>query len=324
MTGRGVDVDEYHSVVLSSRFLPQQLIPSAIGCRKMSDPYLTFCIDNYLPTEVDAELSATFPDGLIMSSDGERFAEYLSLSDGSSSAKTFLQHNPIWADYVAAWCSEQNLRHCLTVFRSEFSKRYTPMWRWILKRRLQKLSNLQVTVTLATYIKGFHLSPHSDDKYKVFSAIHYLPSLDSTPDARGGTTFYFPRSGTTRGDLRQFSEWSRGVRKFLPIWISPVIEASLSRRYTEAEAVNESEFANFGSYFEQCFHHDYKKNRICGFVKNDWSMHEVDLSEYPVGEVRRSVLINIRVKEQAVAKIVPRIEKWLSTCKQALKEKQKS
>ena len=298
-------------------------MPPAAAIKTVGHPYLTFCIDNYLPTEVDDELSATFPDDLIMSTEGERFAEYLSLSDGSSSAKTFLQHNPIWADYVAAWSSEQNLRHCLTVFRSEFSKRYTPMWRWILKWRLQKLGNLQVTVILATYTKGFHLSPHSDDKYKVLSAIHYLPSLDSIPDARGGTTFYFPRSGTTRGDLRQFSEWSRGLRRFLPIWTSPVTEASLPRRYTEAEAVNESEFANFGDYFEQSFHHDYKKNRICGFVKNDWSMHEVDLSEYPVGEVRRSVLINIRVKKLAVAKLIPKIDKWLSACKQALRRKQK-
>ena len=299
-------------------------MPSAAAAKTAGHPYLTFCIDDYLPTEVDDQLSATFPDGLIMSSEGERFAEYLSLSDGSSSAKTFLQHNPIWADYVAAWSSEENLRHCLTVFHSEFSERYTQMWRWILKRRLQKVSNLQVSVILATYTKGFHLSPHSDDKYKVLSVIHYLPSPNTTPDARGGTTFYFPKSGTTRRDLRQFSEWSRGVRQFLPIWTSPVIEASLSRRYTEAEAVIEAEFANFGSYFEQCFHHDYKKNRICGFVKNDWSMHEVDLSEYPVGEVRRSVLINIRMKERAVAKIVLRIETWLSTCKQALKGKHKS
>jgi hypothetical protein len=298
-------------------------MPPAAAIKTVGHPYLTFCIDNYLPTEVDDELSATFPDDLIMSTEGERFAEYLSLSDGSSSAKTFLQHNPIWADYVAAWSSEQNLRHCLTVFRSEFSKRYTPMWRWILKWRLEKLGNLQVTVILATYTKGFHLSPHSDDKYKVLSAIHYLPSLDSIPDARGGTTFYFPRSGTTRRDLRQFSEWSRGLRRFLPLWTSPVTDASLPRRYTEAEAVNESEFANFGDYFEQSFHHDYKKNRICGFVKNDWSMHEVDLSEYPVGEVRRSVLINIRVKKLAAAKLIPKIDKWLSACKQALRRKQK-
>jgi len=298
-------------------------VPPSAAVRTAGHSYLAFCIDEYLPTEVDDELAATFPDHLIMSPEAERFAEYLSLSDGSSSAKTFLQHNPIWADYVAAWCSEQNLRRCMTLFQSEFSKRYTPLWRWILKWRLKKLSNLQVTVTLATYTKGFHLSPHSDDKYKVLSVIHYLPSPSSTPDARGGTTFYSPKSGTTRGDLRQFSEWSRGIRQFFPIWTSPVIEASLPRRYTEAEAVNESEFANFGNYFEQSFHHDYKKNRICGFVKNDWSMHEVDLREYPVGEVRRSVLINIRVKKLEVAELIPKIEKWLSTCKQALKRKPK-
>ena len=299
-------------------------MPPAAAARTAGHPYLTFCIDNYLPTEVDDELASTFPDDLIMSKDGGRFAKYLSLSDGSSSANTFLQHNPVWVDYVAAWCSEQTLRHCMTVFEAEFSKRYTPLWRWILKRRLKRLSNLQVSVILATYTKGFRLSPHSDDKYKILSVIHYLPSPSAAPDARGGTTFYFPKSGTTRGDLRQFSEWSRGIRRFLPVWTSPVIEASLPRRYTEAEAVNESEFANFGNYFEPSFHHDYKKNRICGFVKNDWSMHEVDLSEYPVGEVRRSVLINIRVKKLAVAKLIPKIDEWLISCKQTLKRKQKS
>lgn len=308
--------------MLSPHFSPQQLIPSGIGHRNFSHAYLTFCVDEYLPTEVDRELAATFPNDLVMSPDGEKFAEYFSLSDGSAPAQTFLNDNPIWANYVLAWCSERNLQHCLAVFQPEFSKRYTPMWRWILKRRLQKISNLQVTVTLATYTKGFHLSPHSDDKYKVLSAIHYLPSLDSVPDACGGTTFYFPRSGVTRADLRQFSEWSRGIRRFLPIWTSPVIEASLPRRYTESEAVTELVLSNFGRYFQQSFHHDYKNNRICGFVKNDWSMHEVDLSDYPVGEVRRSVLINIRVKKLALAKLLPKIEKWLSTCKQALTGKQ--
>jgi len=305
-------------------FSPKVLMPSTAATKTVNHPYLAFCLDDYLPDEVDYELSRTFPDGLIMSPDGGGFAEYLSLSDDSPVVKEFLKHNPIWADYVAAWCSEQNLRHCLTLLQPEFVKRHTPMWRWILKWRLQKLRNLKMTVTLATYTKGFHLSPHSDDKYKLLSVIHYLPSPDSTPDARGGTTFYFPRSGTTRADLRQFSEWSRGVRRFLPIWTSPVIEASLPRRYTELDVVDESVFSNFDRYFQQSFHHDYKRNRMCGFVKNDWSMHEVDLSDYPVGEVRRSVLINIRVKKSATAKLIPKIEKWLSTCKQALKRKQKS
>jgi hypothetical protein len=289
----------------------------------VSHPYLTFCIDNYLSAEVDRELIATFPNDLIMATGGEKFAEYLSISDGSPLAQTFLEDNPIWADYVAAWCSEQNLKHCMTVFQSDFSKRYTPMWRWMLKRRLQKPCNLQVSIILATYTKGFHLSPHSDDKYKLLSAIHYLPTPDSKPDACGGTTFYFPRSGVTRADLRQFSEWSRGIRRFLPIWTSPVIEASLPRRYTESEAVNQSVLSNFDRYFEQSIHHEYKSNRICGFVKNDWSMHEVDLSDYRVDEVRRSVLINIRVKKLVIAKLIPVIEKWLSTCKQALVGKRK-
>ena len=288
-------------------FPPEVLVPLSTVVRTAGHPFLTFCVDDYLPADVDERLSATFPDELIMLREGEGFPEYLSLSDGSSSASTFLRHNPIWADYVAAWCSEQNLRHCLTVFQDEFSQRYAPMWRWLLKRRLRKLSNLQVSVSLATYTKGFYLPPHSDDKYKVLTVIHYLPTNDSTPDARGGTTFYFPREGITRADLRQFTEWSHGIRRFFPIWMVAILAPDLFRV---------SDLTAFRSCFQQSFHHSYRKNRICGFVKNDWSMHEVNLRGYPTGEVRRSVLINVWVKKHAIVKVIAKIENWLSTLKQ--------
>jgi len=286
------------------------LVPPSAAVRTAGHPFLTFCVDDYLPTEVDEKLSATFPDDLIMSREGEGFAEYLSLSDGSSLARTFLQRNPIWADYVAAWCSKQNLQHCLTVFQAEFSKRYAPMWRWILKRRLQKLSNLQVSVSLAAYTRGFYLPPHSDDKYKVLTVIHYLPTNDSTPEPRGGTTFYFPREGTTRADIRQFTEWSHGVRRFFPIWMIAILSPDLFRV---------SDLTAFRSCFQQSFHSEYRRNRICGFVKNDWSMHQVDLRDYPTGEVRRSVLINVWVKKPAIVNFITKIEKRLSTAKQAIK-----
>ena len=285
-------------------FSPEVLVPPAAAARTAGYPYLTFCIDDYLPTEVDEKLSATFPDELIMLRKEEGIPEYLSLSDGSSSASTFLRHNPIWAAYVEAWHSEQNLQHCLTVFQAEFSKRYTPLWRWILKWRLKKLSNLQVSVTLATYTKGFYLPPHSDGKYKVLTVIHYLPTNKSIPDPRGGTTFYFPREGTTRADLRQFTEWSHGVRRFFPIWMVPTLAPDLFRV---------SDLTAFRSCFQQSFHHGYAKNRMCGFVKNDWSIHEVNLRDYPTGEVRRSILINISVKERAIVRFVTKIGKWLRT-----------
>ena len=288
-------------------FPPEVLLPPTAAVRTAGHPFLTFCVDDYLPAEVDEKLSATFPTELIMLQEKEGFAEYLSLSDGSTSASTFLRHNPIWADYVAAWCSEQNLRHCLTVFQAEFSKRYAPMWRWLLKRRLQKLSNLQVSVSLATYTRGFYLPAHTDDKYKVLTVIHYLPTNDSTPDARGGTTFYFPREGITRADMRQFTEWSHGIRRFLPIWTVAILAPDLFRV---------SDLTAFRSCFQQSFHHSYKRNRICGFVKNDWSMHEVNLRDYPTGEARRSVLINVWVKKHTILKVITKIEKCLSTLKQ--------
>ena len=291
-------------------FPPEVLVPPSAAVRTAAHPYLTFCIDDYLPTEVDKKLSATFPDELFMLRKELGLPQYLSLSDGSSSASTFLRHNPIWAAYVEAWHSKQNLQHCLTVFRSEFSKRYTPMWRWAVKRRLQKLSNLQVSVTLATYTKGFYLPPHSDDKYKVLTVIHYLPTNESIPDARGGTTFYIPREGTTRADLRQFTEWSHGVRRFFPIGMVAILAPDLFRV---------SDLTAFRSYFQQSFHYGYVKNRICGFVKNDWSMHEVDLRDYPEGEVRRSILINIWVKQHAIVKFTTKIEKWFSILKRAVK-----
>lgn len=295
-------------------FEPHVLLPLEVGKRTADHPYLSFCIDDCLSPEVDHGLCSTFPDDLILESKKEGVARYLSLSDGSFASQDFLNHNPIWSEYVSTWRSSENLRHCLLTFHSEFRKRYWGMWRWVLSKRLRNLRKLEVTITLAIYTKGFHLIPHSDDKYKLLSVIHYLPSPEMAPCSSGGTTFFAPRNGVSRRHLRRFSAWSGGIRRFFPIWMSPVVEASLGNLLAQPESTKKAVLSDFNRCFQQSFRHDYRKNRICGFVKNDWSMHEVDLTNFSADQLRRAVLINVRLKPSPVSFLIPRIERWMIAC----------
>ncbi|NBV81941.1 MAG: hypothetical protein EBR63_01480 [Actinobacteria bacterium] len=87
-----------------------------------------------------------------------------------------------------------------------------------------------------------------------------------------------------------------------------MIEASLSRRYFDNENLDERERQRFDQRFTRALNVQYAPNRVVGFIKNDWSMHEVDLSEFPQNELRRAVLINVRIPPSRVGKFIAKFE----------------
>jgi hypothetical protein len=274
-------------------------------------PYLVFCIDSYLPPIIAEELNSTFPEALMRARLGERFAANVDLLEKSPELIKFLDENQTWNEYAKYWHSKELLIKLIELFSPSWNKRWHPLWKPLMVFRCSRLKNLEVTTHLSVYRTGFRLTPHSDDKFKLLSLIHYLPEQESEEPSSAGTTFFSPLSSIRirRKDLRQFSEWSRGLRRHLPLWTAPSIEASLARRYSETDTLDATERTNFERYFIRFKHIDYKTNRITGFVKNDWSMHEVDLTDFPENQLRRAVLINVRLKPTRLSRLIPRLEK---------------
>lgn len=273
-------------------------------------PFLAFFVDGYLPDEIDEALEREFPAELMARKLGDRLATNIDLGSKSSEIIEFLDNSKVWRSYVDAWQSRSQLENLVDNFYPSIRERYVRPWRWFLSRRLLKYNQMEVTVLLSVYRRGFQLAPHSDDKHKLISLIHYIPANDASSDGGGGTVFYSPKPNTRRRHLRQFSDWSRGIRKYLPMWLSPLTEASLKRRYLESETINLDERLRFDDLFERALDIQYRKNRISGFIKNDWSMHEVDLADFPVDEIRRAVLINVRIRPTSWTKVIKRIEAY--------------
>jgi hypothetical protein len=298
---------------VSEFLLPERLT------RRSNSSYLHFWADDFLPGAFDSQLRSEYPTELMLSRLKDRLSINLNFHDGSDEVMSFLAGSPAWRRYHEAMTSREWLTETIKTFKTEFVRRYPVLLRPLLAARVLNPANLEVTVALSFSKRGFLLSPHSDDKFKLLTLIHYLPA-QSGAELKGGTSFFLPREKCSLRDVRQFSEWSRGLRKFLPFYrLAPAIDASLTRRYEEGEVPNAAERARFKELFEPGDYVEYRANRISGFVKNNWTFHEVDLSDFPEGEFRRAALVNIRLRPTRWARVIPFVERVLSRFKQTFK-----
>jgi len=285
---------------------------------RSNDYYFHFWIDDFLEVAEDQRLRDQFPTELMLRRLGDRLSVNLNFHDSSTEVSEFLKFSPAWRDYYSVFTSQAWLIETIKTLRSEFAARYPRVIRPLFYRRVLNPKNLQVTVALSFSRRGFLLSAHSDDKFKVLTLIHYLPERGGA-EGRGGTRFFLPRHKHSLAHLRQFTEWSRGFRRFLPLFrLAPSTEASLSRRYEEGVIPNESERVRFESAFALSDYVDYRVNRICGFVKNNWTLHEVNLEEFPADQFRRAALINVRLRPTVWSRLIPKTERLLSQCKQGI------
>jgi len=287
--------------------------------RRTNPSYVHFWVDDFLPATFDSELRSEYPTDLMISRLKNRLSVNLNFHDGSSETRAFLESSPAWQRYYEAFTSQAWLDATIRTFRREFVRRYPLALRPLLAARVLNSSNLEVTVALSFSKRGFLLAPHSDDKFKLLTLIHYLP-VQSGAELTGGTGFFLPREGCSLTDIRQFSEWSRGLRKFLFFYpLAPAIDSSLTRRYEEGEIPNPAERARFEALFERGDYVEYRANRMAGFVKNNWTFHEVDLSDFPEGEFRRAALVNIRLRPTRWAGLIPTLERQMSRIKQMMR-----
>lgn len=282
------------------------------------DWFTRFYVDDFLPEKFDFHLRKTFPSSILTSLGTAQLTTTASYNDPL--VADFVSQSPEWSCYFNAILSEEFLQNLLSVFRQEIRNRYPLAWRWILAPRVFNPKNLETTALFSASRRGFHLTPHSDDKYKVVSLIHYLPDALSTGSQDAGTRFFVPRNPRSkRRILKSQSNWSRGVRKFLPFSLVPSFEFSLARRLTENQAVNFKETISFNSNFELSDSLEYAPNRLAGFIKNSWSIHEVNLTEFPSDAIRQAIIINVRLKPTKFGSFLDEIDIKLSRIKSRIR-----
>ena len=282
--------------------------------QRHDDWFTRFTIDDFLPQSLDHTLRSTFPNWIL--ADLPNDVLNISVNHDDPSITPFLASNPEWRDYVANLTSNDFLIELISTFEPEIRRRYPLFWRPFLSRRVLRPENLYLTVLFSASRRGFRLTPHSDGKFKVVSLIHYFPESENKGQHVAGTRFFTPHSHRTRiRELRNHSNWSRGIRRFFPFELAPSFEYSLSRKRTIGESVDSTELSEFSEKFHKTQTLEYRPNRLTGFIKNAWSIHEVDLSEFPEDELRRAIIVNVRLNRSPSDRFLDQIDKSLSVIK---------
>ena len=135
--------------------------------QRRDDWYTRFTIDEFLPPEADYGLRSTFPNWILEELPDSTLT--VNVAHDDPRLAEFLTKFPDWKNYVELLASDFFLAEILTMFRVEIRKRYPLFWRPILSNRALQPKNLYLTVQFSASKRGFRLTPHSDDTYKIIS-----------------------------------------------------------------------------------------------------------------------------------------------------------
>ena len=123
-------------------------------------------------------------------------------------------------------------------------------------------SHFQRLITFSYMYKGSFLHPHTDQKSKLISLMLYFPSKN-LENKKIGTTFY-------NSKLKNFNNKITGL-------------------------FDEENKITFKENLEETMTFPFKKKNLYCFIKSELSWHSVKKLDIPVDEVRKSVLINIKI-----------------------------
>lgn len=268
---------------------------------------VSFSINNLFPAEFAANLVATFPNSLLAERLGDGLYSNINLNEDSPEINDFFKENPEWNEYRELVRSKLFVENCIAFLHQDLRKRYSKLWQLFFRSRATSTKHIFTTMQATMSRRGFIMSPHSDDKYALVSMIHYFPSNGSSAQLTGGTRFFKPKTDSLRTkDIRKFSEWGHGLRRILPFWLAIGFEGSVSRN-KYGGTINKTEISAFNELFVESNYFTYESNKLIGFVKDSFSFHEVDLLDFPENELRRAILVNLRLKPSKISVFYDRI-----------------
>ena len=267
-----------------------------------------FC-DQLISPDAASRLVATFP-----------LAELDELRGNSTHATTSSERNPeilekvlsesaLWAEVHGWFMAPDFISDILKVFEAQILNRYPSFMRVLAKRQILNPRRYYGQFQLALRNDGSILSPHTDDADKVLALIIYLPQAGESADS-GGTAFYEPR--TRAGERKVFMRYTR-MGWLIPLGLRRLRNTKLpTYDSSDASSLVKDELAFFDNHYKKVFEAKYRLGAAGGFLKNQFSWHDLRLDTFAPGGKRLSILINVMLHPSRLRSISNRLVEILT------------
>ena len=216
-----------------------------------------------------------------------------------------LSESANWKDVHDWFTSSEFVSDALRTFANPLLKRYPPIVRTLLKQWILRESRYFGEIQFSIRYTGSVLSPHTDNADKALALIVYLPSEIQT-EAQGGTGFYLPR----RGRLSELMVFKRYVRfgSIIPFGLRRLRSTKLptSDALTAINDVSEH-LKFFDTHYQLAMDPPFRLGSAGGFIKNQYSWHDLRLHTFAPGQVRCSLLVNIMLRPSKFRAVLNRI-----------------
>ena len=292
------------SIIFSAVF-SSPLVSEKITFRR-DERFTYFFCDEFLTRIEAAALLEAFPDDLLrlqISADRSHAA----ISDRGDHVlfNTVVSRSAFLLEVSDWFRSSQFIEDVLTTFREAILGRYPLVIRRLLRKWILNPTRYYGEVQFSMRDSMHILSPHTDNADKVLSLVIYLPETEESLEL-GGTAFYLPKSKS--GERAVFRRYSRRGA-----WMPPQFKALSSTKLPMSESTDSSKILHhlhfFDSHYDRVFDAPYRLGAAGGFIKNQFSWHDLRLSSLSPVSTRRSLLVNVFIrpsKLRALANVVLR------------------
>jgi len=272
---------------------------------RTDDRFTFFVCDQLIPLSEAQSLLTTFPLEQL---------ESLRAKDASHSTVSSIRHPELfrqilgrsdgWSELCEWFMSREFIRDFLREFKDPILAKYPPIIRRILQPWILKERRYYGEVQFSIRHTGSILSPHTDNADKVLALIVYFPEAYESSD-QGGTSFYLPRSRMS--EVRVFRRYLRGG-SLVPFGLRRLKSAKLPTvdGFDAVEVVGEH-LDYFDSEYVLALDAPFRLGSAGGFIKNQFSWHDLRLHRFPPGQIRRSLLVNVFLRPSKARALMDRI-----------------
>jgi hypothetical protein len=209
-----------------------------------------------------------------------------------------------WQSIYTEITSPEFVRNTLLEFRDVILRRYPPLFRTIAKRWILNAKRYSSELQFSVRWTGSVLSPHTDNADKVLALVIYLPEAGQELES-GGTAFYLPRS--RRGEMRVFQRYLR-FGWLVPLGMRRLRSTKLptSDSFSAEDLVREH-LKFFDDNYRIAFDAPFHLGSAGGFIKNQYSWHDVRLNNFAERAPRRTLLVNVMMRPSRARTIMNRL-----------------
>jgi hypothetical protein len=290
---------------------------------KLSEPLIihsefpVFVFSNPLESESFERLRREFPLSHRAAGDREFFTEAHSSSEDAR-LYSLIAESPAWSAFVAELL-DKPFKRTLMAFLYSSRREWSSTFDYLRLLSRTLMTKTFVTVSLHTGIRGYGLSPHTDKADKFAALILYFGGENESAESSGGTTFFRPKSvRESRKYLRRRTGLDKGIWSCFPFKLLPLTSAILPRTYSGADRqanFEHREIKEFHDLHEPFFTSRFTPNTLALFFKDQLTWHEVDLSDFPAGVERRTLLINVYCSPTHLVRLIHKLRQLVTRLK---------